>query len=73
MIVYESDLKKQAIYVMEDCYDYVIDNDWKKAHRCYGRATAYEDMLLDVGIDLEEENESYKSMKDFYHEKGAKQ
>lgn len=71
MIVYESDLKKQAIYEMEDCYDYVIDNDWKKAHRSYGKATAYEDMLLDAGIDLEAENEGYKRMKDFYHEKGA--
>lgn len=73
MIVYESDLKKQARHEMEDCVDYICAGDMKKAHQCYGRARAYEDMLLDEGIDLEEECEEYKQMKDFYQEKGDKQ
>lgn len=73
MIVYESDLKKMARCEMEDCVDYLNAGDMKKAHQCYGKARAYEDMLLDEGIDLEEECEDYKSMKDFYYEKGAKQ
>lgn len=68
MVVYESDLKKQARYEMENCIDYLADRDIKKAHQCYGKASAIEDILLDAGIDLEEENEDYKKMKDFYRE-----
>lgn len=68
MIVYETDLTKEAIYDMEDCYDAIIDGDWERAHRCFGRAAVYEDMLLDVGINLEE-NDEYRRMKDFYMER----
>ena len=69
MVVYESDLKKQAISAMENCMAYLCIGDMKKAHQCYGEAIAYENMLLDEGIDLESEKEHYKAMKDCYLEK----
>ena len=69
MIVYESDLKKNAISEMQDCMAYLTFNDEKKAHQCYGQAIAYENMLLDEGIDLEAENKHYREMKEIYLEK----
>lgn len=69
MIVYESDLKKNAISAMEHCMTYITAGDMKKAHQCYGEARAFEDMLLDEGIDLEAMNEHYREMKDIYWNK----
>jgi hypothetical protein len=67
MVVYESDLKKQAISAMEHCMAYITVGDMKRAHQSYGEARAYEDMLTDEGIDLELENEHYREMKSIYY------
>ncbi len=69
MIVYESDLKKNAVSEMRDCMAYLSSGDTKRAHVCYGQAIAYENMLLDEGIDLESENKHYREMKEIYWEK----
>lgn len=69
MIVFASDLKKQAISAMETCMAYLSSGVMMKAHQCYGEARAYEEMLFDEGIDLEEKNEHYKEMKEVYWEK----
>lgn len=73
MVVYESDLKKMAISEMEHCMAYLTVGDIKRAHQSYGKASAYEELLFDEGIDLEAMNEHYREMKDIYWEKGAKQ
>lgn len=69
MIVYESDLKNMAIDAMRNCMNYLAIVDIAKAHRYYGEAIAYENMLLDEGIDLEVENEHYREMKELYFER----
>lgn len=69
MIVYESDLKELAINAMENCMSYLIVRNMKKAHQYYGIAIAYDELLLDEGIDLVEENEHFKKMKETYRER----
>lgn len=69
MIVYESDLKQSAIEAMENCMQYLIVRNMKKAHQYYGEAIAYDELLLDEGIDLEAENEHFRKMKETYREK----
>lgn len=69
MVVYENDLKKQAFSAMLNCMAYLTAGNMKKAHEYYGTASAYEDMLLDEGIDLEAENEDFREMKDIYYNK----
>ena len=68
MVVYESDLKQKAISAMENCMAYLAMGDMKRAHQCYGEATAFADMLEDEGIFLEEKNEHFREMKDIYWE-----
>jgi hypothetical protein len=69
MIVYESDLKKQAIEAMENCMGYLASGNIIFAAKHYGEACAFDEMLLDEGIDLEEENAHFKEMKEIFREK----
>jgi hypothetical protein len=69
MIVYESDLKANAFSAMRDCMAYLSAGDMTKAHQCYGQAIAYENMLLDEGINLEEINANYREAKEIYWER----
>lgn len=62
MIVYESDLKSEAISAMENCRAFVLNGDMERAHYYRGKASAYEDMLADEGIDLSESNSYYAAL-----------
>lgn len=66
MIVYESDLKSEAISAMENCRAFILNGDMKRAHYYRGKASAYEDMLADEGIDLIESNSYYAEMVEQY-------
>ena len=70
MVLYESDIKESAISAMQNCMAYISAGNMRKAHIYFGQASVYDELLLDAGIDLEEENEHYKEMKDIYWEKG---
>ncbi len=69
MVVYESDLKQKAIIAMENCMGYLMVGKVNLAWKYYGESVAYDEMLLDEGIDLEEENAHYKGMKDTFAER----
>lgn len=66
MIVYESDLKKNAISAMENCVAYISQGDMRRAHGYRGMASAYEEMLYEAGIDLSESNQHYADMCEEY-------
>lgn len=66
MIVYESDLKKNAISAMENCVAFISQGDMRRAHGYRGMASAYEDMLADEGIDLSESNSYYAALLEDY-------
>lgn len=66
MIVYESDLKKNAISSMENCVAYISQGDMRCAHGYRGKASVYEEMLLDEGIDLIESNADYAELIEMY-------
>lgn len=66
MIVYESDLKSEAISAMENCRAFVLNGEMGRAHYYRGKASAYEDMLADEGIDLSESNSYYAALLEDY-------
>ena len=66
MIVYESDLKKNAISSMENCVAYISQGDMRRAHGYRGKASVYEEMLEDEGINLIESNSYYAEMIEQY-------
>ena len=66
MIVYESDLKKNAISAMENCVAYINVGDMRRAHGYRGKASVYEEMLYEEGIDLSESNAYYAAMLEYY-------
>lgn len=66
MVVYESDLKKNAISAMENCVGYISQGDMRRAHGYRGKASVYEEMLADEGIDLIESNSYYAEMIEIY-------
>ena len=72
MIVYESDLKQKAIEAMENCIGYLEIGKVNLAWRCYGESSAYDEMLLDEGIDLEEENAHFQEMRDFFARRASR-
>lgn len=71
MVVYESDLKKNAISAMENCRAFVLNGDMTRAHYYRGMARAYEEMLEDEGVSLSESNSYYADM--VYHYRKAVQ
>lgn len=66
MVVYESDLKKNAISAMENCVGYISQGDMRRAHGYRGKASVYEEMLIDESIDLIESNPYYAEMIEIY-------
>lgn len=66
MVVYESDLKKNAISAMENCIAFIEQGEMRCAHGYRGKASVYEEMLLDEGIDLIESNAYYAEMIEIY-------
>ena len=66
MIVYESDLKSEAISAMENCRAFVLNGDMERAHYYRGKASAYEDMLADEGISLIESDAYYAELIEIY-------
>ena len=68
MIVYESDLKKNAISSMENCVAFISQGNMRCAHGYRGKASVYEEMLEDEGINLIESNAYYAEMIEQYRE-----
>lgn len=66
MVVYESDLKKNAISAMENCIAFIADGNMRCAHGYRGKASVYEEMLEDEGINLIESNSYYAEMIEVY-------
>ena len=66
MIVYESDLKSEAISAMENCRAFVLNGDMERAHYYRGTESVYEEMLVDEGIDLSECNAYYAALLEDY-------
>ena len=73
MIVYESDLKSEAISAMENCRAFTLNGDMERAHYYRGKASAYEDILADEGIDLSESNSYYAALLEDYLKASSKE
>lgn len=56
------EMKAKAISYMEDFLAYHVLKNINRALVCRGKAAVYEEMLLDQGIDLTEEDEHYERM-----------
>lgn len=66
MIVYESDLKSEAISAMVNCIAFISLGNMRCAHGYRGKASVYEEMLEDEGINLIESNSYYADLIEQY-------
>ena len=56
------EIRQKAISAMETCMAYCTKNAVNDAYRSRGEASVWENMLLELGIDLETEDDHYAKM-----------
>ena len=62
------EIRQKAISAMETCMAYCTKNDVNNAYRSRGEASVWENMLLELGVDLETEDEHYGKMLEMWVE-----
>ena len=62
------EIRQKAISAMETCMAYCTKDCIYDAYRARGEASVWENMLLELGVDLETEDEHYGKMLEMWVE-----